>query len=843
MKKAVSNRKLFIFLSVLLSFTLLLQSGAVAAPFSVAAEEIISSAPIETTKKAVIQSEEIALRNEFEKHFVMSDGTGLAIAYADPVHEKLSDGSWKEIDNTLSLVDGRYRNSAEGFKASFAQSSSTQQLVSVESKGYTLSWSLSMLKANLGYEVMSRGNLTDGTELQAVAPITSAALVENPVRSSFNQLSDTEIIESAAAPSKLTYANAFGSGINIEYGVKAYGVKENVILQNANTGFRGYKVHVASAGLTAQKDETNAIDFSDAEGNVQFTVQAPYMLDAADNVSGDIAVTLTQSATGYDITYIPNAQWLSEATYPMAINSSANSSQAASNLIDTYTYEGDSTADSSTRENLDRMFVGNKAVSGTSRKHLGYFKFKTIPTIPTGKAFQSASVVLRCPNGTETSQPFDLYDVPRDWVTTDFCWSNRPVATYKLCTAAIRNTSTNDVLFFGTGNNRHLSILVGNWYTGIYANYGFMVCYTSASDSVADYNAFYTSNCSTTSVRPYLIVNYETMDSAVSNGTYYIRNVSTGKYLTVNGNGASGSNVVPAGFSGLSTQRWVVTKLSDGNYKLSPAINTSVRLLNDGSRPTDGNNISVHSGYYGLSMEFSISYNLDSNGNPVYGQYRIGTRITGGNSFVADIGTNIVQKNYAANNNQVWAFEKITSVTQLDTPQIGQEKSNWCWAASAYMMAETNGSAEVTQSQIVYAVHNSYDNLGISTDEQRLKAYNYAASYRENHQVVVGYLPQSLLDAELLSGDAVAMTRQLCANGDIYSLHVSVIFGKVVTENRTIYLIRDPFPKEYYEGEAWPTNNSGHTVAKTYSQLVDEVSDLSDDYYTVYWQWVYTVIR
>lgn len=46
--------------------------------------------------------EEVALREEFSKHFLLSDGSFMAISYPEAVHVRSGDG-WEEIDNTVSL--------------------------------------------------------------------------------------------------------------------------------------------------------------------------------------------------------------------------------------------------------------------------------------------------------------------------------------------------------------------------------------------------------------------------------------------------------------------------------------------------------------------------------------------------------------------------------------------------------------------------------------------------------------------------------------------------------------------------------------------------------------------
>lgn len=59
---------------------------------------------------AVILYEEESLRGEFEKHFVRSDGTNVAVSYGEPVHVQQADGSWTDIDNSLSVQGDRIRN-------------------------------------------------------------------------------------------------------------------------------------------------------------------------------------------------------------------------------------------------------------------------------------------------------------------------------------------------------------------------------------------------------------------------------------------------------------------------------------------------------------------------------------------------------------------------------------------------------------------------------------------------------------------------------------------------------------------------------------------------------------
>ena len=83
-------------------------------------------------------------REESIKVFRRADGAREAVVYAQPIHFQ-RDGAWETIDNTLELVtleDGSqvYRNRANDFAVSFAPLFSSDELVTVELNGQSLSW-------------------------------------------------------------------------------------------------------------------------------------------------------------------------------------------------------------------------------------------------------------------------------------------------------------------------------------------------------------------------------------------------------------------------------------------------------------------------------------------------------------------------------------------------------------------------------------------------------------------------------------------------------------------------------------------------------------------------------
>ena len=57
---------------------------------------------IEESSEVCIVEEDLSKRGEYEKHFLCSDGTYIAVTYAEPVHYLDADGTWADTDVALS---------------------------------------------------------------------------------------------------------------------------------------------------------------------------------------------------------------------------------------------------------------------------------------------------------------------------------------------------------------------------------------------------------------------------------------------------------------------------------------------------------------------------------------------------------------------------------------------------------------------------------------------------------------------------------------------------------------------------------------------------------------------
>lgn len=475
-------------ISVFAVLTLLFGSISVGA---FAAEE---TEPAETEIK--ITQEAVSLRNEYEKHFLMSDGSYSAVLYAEPVHRMVGD-TWVEIDNTLLPITDtagiqKYQTANAVTDVSFAKSFG-EKLVTMKQDDFSVSWGVKAEQKNTG-EVAERF----AQALQSAEKwlrLTDA----KPIEADLSAISAEEQKTVAAkASSVLRYDNAVAQDVDLEYIVLPSRVKESIILQKAQN-ISAYTFTFQTENLSARMLETREIEFFDADGETVFTMRAPYMYDAAGELSEDIAVALTNRGAGlYTVTVTPNAAWLhaAERVYPVVIDPDVTASRVRENIIDNYVAAGLGVQN----RNLDRLYIGRK--SGTTVRT--YLKYNTMPTIPANGNITAATQKLTITSGTSTANNAAAYKVTGgDWASGTITWANMPAAATLIASNIGHNNRTRYEFSCYSA--------VRDWYsgstTGKNKNYGIMVRYQN--ESINDYNAFYSADCATEANRPKLTIRYE----------------------------------------------------------------------------------------------------------------------------------------------------------------------------------------------------------------------------------------------------------------------------------------------------------------------------------------------
>lgn len=457
--------------------------------------EVTQSVAAESAEEAqaVIVREDITLRDEFSKHFEMSDGSYTATVYNEPVHQ-LVDGAWVEVDNTLTLSTSAkgtatYQTVNGLTDVSFAQSF-VNELVTMEQDSHSITW---------GVEAT--------VEPMETAAVASAQLIGNlkePVQAEILPLNLSDIaaeeqkIFATKATSTIQYADALANGVDLEYTVLPSRIKESIIL-NSPQSISSYTVTVNTSDLLARILDNREVEFYTEDGEVVFTMWAPYMYDSASELSEDIAVELTALGNGqYAITLTPDAFWLNspDRVYPIVIDPDITVSRAKTNIIDNTVMEGQGNQN----RNLDRLYIGKK--SGARVR--AFLKYDVMPTIPSNATITAATQTLYITSGTSTGNTAGAYLVTGgDWASDTITWANKPTAA----TTIQASISHNNFSYY------RFSCLsaVQKWYTGSTigknANYGITVRYTD--ESINDYNAFYSADCATENSRPRLTISYQ----------------------------------------------------------------------------------------------------------------------------------------------------------------------------------------------------------------------------------------------------------------------------------------------------------------------------------------------
>lgn len=445
--------------------------------------------------QAVIVCEDVTLRDEFVKHFQMSDGSYTATVYNEPVHQ-LVDGAWVEVDNTLTLSTSakgvaKYQTVNGLADVSFAQNFGNE-LVTMEQDEHSITWGVAATIDRMETEAVAFAQLTENLQEPVVAeilPIDLSAVA-----------AEEQKIFATKATSTIQYADALANGVNLEYTVLPSRIKENIIL-DCPQNISAYTVTVNTSGLLARLLDTREVEFYTEDGETVFTMWAPYMYDSASELSEDIAVELTELGNGqYAITLTPDASWLNspDRVYPIVIDPMVSSSRVKSNIIDNYVLQGSGVQN----KNLDRLYFGKK--SGSIART--YIRYQELPYIPAVATITAATSKVYITSGTTTTNLINAYKVTEgQWQSGEISWENQPAATTAIAMNITPGYQDGKLCYAFACTDA-----VESWYhgseRGTNANYGIMLRYSN--EAINDYNAVYSADCSDESNRPNLVIRY-----------------------------------------------------------------------------------------------------------------------------------------------------------------------------------------------------------------------------------------------------------------------------------------------------------------------------------------------
>ena len=318
---------------------------------------------LEEDTEPKILYEDVSKRSETEKHFVCSDGSGIAVTYAQEVHQPDGKGGFEDLDNRLILNSEtrRYENTGNRrFSVSLATTSAGQPVTVQGESAPVLS---------LVTRVMKNG-LTLSPEL---FPFGLQAEVGSANAFCGQKVADATF-ELGSFVTSLTSSTAYGlfSGISSKYTLVGNGLKEEIILER-NTGVVGFQTEYTMAGLTAAANGDGSLSFFDPAGQTVYSVSSPYVFDAAGSVCPAVAVLLRQTVAGYAVTYTPDAAWLSsdERSYPITFDPLVSNGTLNRNRLTAKTYTDNGTTVTETNGQLSVGF--DKSVTPVGRTYTSLY--------------------------------------------------------------------------------------------------------------------------------------------------------------------------------------------------------------------------------------------------------------------------------------------------------------------------------------------------------------------------------------------------------------------------------------------------------------------------------------
>ena len=599
-------------LSVFLAIILVVQmvpAQIIAEAYEGAVSEItdnssdIPSGETSTTEpEPEVVAEEISKREQNVKHFRMDDGTYKAVQYEGSVHFMLND-EWTDYDNTLTEVDADeeenenksvknkdLKNTLADYSVRLSKKTNGKKFVRIEKDGYKLSWYYT--NAN-----------------KSTAKITETVDDDNDF--TLEKIS-----------SKVVYENVY-ENTDFEYIVSPDGLKENIILQKAGTQ-TVFEAEYKVDKLSPVQVDSKTINLVSENGEVIYTISAPYMIDSNNQNSSGVTLTLSDVKNNkFTVTTTLDENWLNDGSraYPITVDPMVMTKPDPATIDNKYL-----TTNSSNLNAYGSMYVGKEANMGQTRSAV---KFTSIPVLDKGDMVCGAVInlaQLQYEHVSNTQLQINAYEITSAWSgfnnsAPGICTSTNPVHDDKVLDYVTTTASNNYKQI-----SWNITSVVKKWYNNPSTNHGI---FFAPSDTrwayvqlAADFNNIPNSD-------PLLIVSYINNRGLEDYWSYTEQNLGTGVGYVNNATGNLVVNIpvcdtstasLPASISyyynGYQAGRHFAVSQGGGTYNASRSLCGAGWKLNVDEQlayltPGLGNNDDLH------AQGFKYTY-TDSDGTVLY---------------------------------------------------------------------------------------------------------------------------------------------------------------------------------------------------------------------------------
>lgn len=478
----------------------------------------VSLDDIDTTEpEAEILAEETSKREQYVKHFRMSDGSYRATQYEVPIHF-IQDGEWTNYDNTLIEVDADTEdgedasnkdltNTLADYSVRLSKKTNGKKFVRIEKDGYKLSWYYT--KAN---KVTAKIiEITDDGDETTLEKLSSQVIYEE------------------------VYTNT-----DFEYIVGSEGLKENIILKSKDTQ-TVFEAEYKANGLTPIQIDDKTIELRADDGTVIYTINAPYMTDANGEYSGGITLSLSSVKNNkFTVMTTLDEDWLDDydRAYPITVDPVIQTQQEYREMDSTFVAKSYPNRCYYTYGNANggvdsgSLYVGNIYGYGQTES---YLKVNTLPALGVADKVINARLdmgLVIC----ELGMQLDVKRITSNWAMNTVTWNTKPTVS----------SSITDYIVLADGEKTkwlsfEITDLVRGWYGGDYPNYG--ISFSSPKTSSAKVWMF-SSDFNENGLdenRPILYVDYRNMSGYEDYWSY--TGVSAGRSGAVSVNNYNGNAV------------------------------------------------------------------------------------------------------------------------------------------------------------------------------------------------------------------------------------------------------------------------------------------------------------
>ncbi len=425
-----------------------------------------------------------SLREEKIKHFRLSDGSFVAVAYGMPVHYQGQDGQWQDIDNSLLLEADTLKTANENAPTAFSKNLTGGDIFTATQGDFSVSMSLldsvdaaRMIsgKARMAAQDQAQAEPTAALPSRVFDRSVEAAVTDEvPTMLQLQEkfVWDVQDVIPEKLQSSLVYRDVF-PGIDLLYTAFGYNIKEQIVVNEPQDSYR-FDFLLETGGLEAVLNEDGSISFLDDEGQAHYEIPMPYMVDAAGVYSDKVSFTLTEDPRGYVLTVEADLDWINadDREFPVNIDPTLTvvSGKALQDIYSVYTMEA---APNDTTLGRQWLYVGAQPYNTSNDgRYRIYMHFQNMPVIPSGcevvhadlSLYKTAYTQRNCPQF-----PIGAYEVttglPSSY-SSYYDWFSK--MTWRRDQPTYDTTNAIDFAFGKTGKEYlhwNLTELVKKWYT------------------------------------------------------------------------------------------------------------------------------------------------------------------------------------------------------------------------------------------------------------------------------------------------------------------------------------------------------------------------------------------